>query len=262
MVKDLAYQYFGVVLQYLRINSLSDYYSSEILNDIIPVSWKPLILKKLTDLICNRAVFIFGAGPSLEESVHRVKRFHRLATFISANGATKLLLENSIAPHIVVTDLDGNIEAIVESLRRGSIVVVHGHGDNILSILKYVPKFRGNVIGTTQLIPWDNLMNFGGFTDGDRALYLALYFGARKIVMLGMDFGDVVGKYSKPWLKEHVKIWDVKRKKFLIAKELIEKAAEKFKDKVEIYIAPQNVEDIKYVLEVKYDNLDSIIGKN
>ena len=262
MVKDLAYQYFGIVLKNLRINSLNDYYSSEILNDIIPGPWRELVLKKLTDLICNKTVFIFGAGPSLEESIYEIKHFYSSVTFISANGATEFLLKNSILPHIVVTDLDGNIEAIEESLRRGSVIVVHGHGDNILNILKYVPKFKGNVIGTTQLIPWGSLVNFGGFTDGDRALYLALYFGARKIVMFGMDFGDIVGRYSKPWLKKNVKIWGVKRKKFLIAKELIEKAAGKFKDKVEIYIAPRNVENIKYVLEIKYGSLGSIIGKN
>ena len=40
-------------------------------------------------------------------------------------------------------------------------------------------------------------MNFGGFTDGDRCVFLAEYFNASKIVLIGMDFGQEIGKYSK-----------------------------------------------------------------
>ena len=39
--------------------------------------------------------------------------------------------------------------------------------------------------------------NFGGFTDGDRCVFLANHFKAKKIILLGMDFGTRIGKYSK-----------------------------------------------------------------
>lgn len=262
MFKEINLQYYGTILRYLKINTLEDYRCSEILNDILPSAWNILVLKTLKDIIYGKKVFIFGAGPSLKESVVRVKRFYGKAVFIAANGASEALIEKNIIPNIVVTDLDGKIEPILKALTYGSIIVVHGHGDNVLKILKYVPKFRGKVLGTTQLIPWGYLENYGGFTDGDRALYLALHFGAKKIFLFGMDFGNVVGKYSKPWLKNHVKIWDTKKKKFLIAKVLIENAAKHYRGKVEIFIVPKNVENIKYVLEIKYDRLNNIMRKN
>ncbi len=262
MFKDINLQYYGTVLKHLKINTLEDYRCSEILNDIIPSTWNALVLKTLKDLIYGKKVFIFGAGPSLEESILKVKLFYGEAVFIAANGASEALIERNIIPNVIVTDIDGRIEPILKALAYGSIIVVHGHGDNILKVLKYVPKFKGKVLGTTQLIPWGYLENYGGFTDGDRALYLALHFGAKKIFLFGMDFGNIVGKFSKPWLKNHVKVWDMKKKKFLIAKALIENAAKHYRDKVEIFIVPRNAENIKYVLEVKYDRLGSVVRKN
>ncbi len=35
------------------------------------------------------------------------------------------------------------------------------------------------------------LYNFGGFTDGDRAVFLAHHFGSRSIQLLGFDFENV-----------------------------------------------------------------------
>jgi uncharacterized Rossmann fold enzyme len=90
--------------------------------------------------------------------------------------------------------------ALQNSEKRGAIMVVHAHGDNIDMIKKMVPKFR-KVVGTTQVMPLANVHNFGGFTDGDRAVFLAEEFGAKKVVLVGMDLGDSIGKYSK----EHVK---------------------------------------------------------
>jgi hypothetical protein len=43
-----------------------------------------------------------------------------------------------------------------------------------------------------------NIYNFGGFTDGDRALFFAVELGAKIIILAGMDFGGVVTKYSRP----------------------------------------------------------------
>ena len=59
-----------------------------------------------------------------------------------------------------------------------------------------VRKFS-NVIGSTQTKSFGKMENFGGFTDGDRCVFLAEYFNAKKIVLIGMDFGREIGKYSK-----------------------------------------------------------------
>ena len=66
------------------------------------------------------------------------------------------------------------------------------------SLEDYVEKFEGGTIGTTQIDPSDfkNLYNFGGFTDGDRAVFLASHFKAKKIFLIGFDFDGKMGKYS------------------------------------------------------------------
>ena len=57
-------------------------------------------------------------------------------------------------------------------------------------------KKMKNCIGTTQTNPFNKIQNFGGFTDGDRGVFLASYFNAKKIILFGMDFGNQIGKFS------------------------------------------------------------------
>lgn len=166
------------------------------------------LIRILSKKLKGKRVNIFGAGPSLG----KIKKFSA-GVNISADGATSFLLENKIIPDVVVTDLDGNLEDILKASEFGSIIVVHAHGDNIPQ-LEYVSKFK-QFIGTTQIEPFDKIYNFGGFTDGDRAVFLAEHFGARKITLYGFDFKGE-SRYSPSPCDEK------KRKKFSWAKRLIE----------------------------------------
>jgi uncharacterized Rossmann fold enzyme len=130
---------------------------------------------------------IIGHGPYLEETLERVELE---GTIISADGATTSLLDIGVVPEIIVTDLDGDVEDEIESNFRGSIAAIHAHGDNMDSVRKYVPLFPGLITPTVQCRPFGNLYNFGGFTDGDRAVMLALHFGARRINLVGFDFDN------------------------------------------------------------------------
>lgn len=118
-----------------------------------------------------------------------------------ANGAVQALIENKIKPDIVVTDLDGNLLSLREAARLGAVMVVHAHGDNIDILKKMIPKFH-RLIGTTQVMPTENVYNFGGFTDGDRCVFLAEEFRAKQILLIGMEFGRHVGRYSKNTAKD------------------------------------------------------------
>jgi uncharacterized Rossmann fold enzyme len=106
-------------------------------------------------------------------------------------------------------------------------MVVHAHGDNIDMIKKLVPKFR-KVLGTTQVMPLENVHNFGGFTDGDRAVFLAEEFGAKNIVLVGMDLGNAIGKYSK----EKVKDPELKKQKMKAGRRLLEALAQRSHSKL------------------------------
>ena len=80
-------------------------------------------------------------------------------------------------------------------------MVVHAHGNNMENIKKYVPVLE-NILGSTQSIPLENVYNFGGFTDGDRCVFLAVKLGAKNIFIAGMDFGKIITRYSRPNIKE------------------------------------------------------------
>ncbi len=106
---------------------------------------------------------------------------------IAAGSACSLLIEKGIWPDIVVTDLDGDVRDQVEANEKGAIVVIHAHGDNMNALKEWVPRFRGQVFGTTQVEPRGNIHNFGGFTDGDRAVFLAAHFGVDRVLLQGFD---------------------------------------------------------------------------
>jgi uncharacterized Rossmann fold enzyme len=74
-----------------------------------------------------------------------------------------------------------------------------------------------NCIGTTQTEPFNKIQNFGGFTDGDRGVFLASYFDAKKIILFGMDFGTRIGKFSNTKKSDR----KIKLKKLKIAKDLL-----------------------------------------
>ena len=150
--------------------------------------------KQLQNMIENKIIFIIGAGPSLSKSLKYVKKCKNV-TIIVADGAVRGLLEKNIKPNILVTDLDGDLNSIRKIGRTKIPILVHAHGDNY-DKLEIVQEFS-NVVGTTQTKTFAKMENFGGFTDGDRCVFLAEYFNASKIVLIGMDFGQEIGKYSK-----------------------------------------------------------------
>lgn len=188
----------------------------------------PLTIEKLqTKIHYKKPVndyIVFGAGPSLKNNIKEIKKRRKLTEniLIAADGATTALLEENITPDIIVTDLDGKIDDLLLSNQKDSIFIVHAHGDNAENIQKYTPLLK-NVLGTTQSTPHGNLYNFAGFTDGDRAIFLALALGANKITLAGMDFGEYVTKYSRPNIKKDIEPADeIKQKKLKYAEKLVE----------------------------------------
>ena len=168
-----------------------DTQSAKLLNSLLQKKTPSIGIR---DLIKDKPVFVIGAGPSLPSCISILKR-HKKITKIVADGATKAIIENGLRPDIVVTDLDGDIKSLKKAGRTNTIMVVHAHGDNSERI--NLVKYFKNCIGTTQTKPIGIINNFGGFTDGDRCVFLANHFKAKKIVLLGMDFGTRIGKYSK-----------------------------------------------------------------
>ncbi len=164
-------------------------------------------LADLRGIISGMDVAVCGNAPSLASEIDSIMPEHLV---IAADGATTVLMANRIIPDVIVTDLDGTIEDIIAASEKGSFVVVHAHGDNIPAVRSVVPRLRGTrVLGTTQSEPFDDIHNFGGFSDGDRCAFLAKASGAASVTLFGFDYDDPA-------------VNDVKKKKLGWAKRLIE----------------------------------------
>ncbi|MFX0003166.1 MAG: 6-hydroxymethylpterin diphosphokinase MptE-like protein [Candidatus Hodarchaeota archaeon] len=197
------------------------------------------ILNSFREIISSKsAIMIYGCGPSLEKTIGNILKTKGLKYFnkfinLTADGASVLLKEKGIKIDAIFTDLDG----ITKSEFYYTVFnIVHAHGDNI-KILKLfkneIIEFE-NIIGTTQVEPLANLINSGGFTDGDRILYLihTLLSSYQKLFLVGMDFGNVIGKYSKLNLKRNQRANSEKIKKLKYARDLIKWLRPRIKNEI------------------------------
>ena len=203
---------------------------------------------KLTNLIRGKTVVVIGSGPSLSRDISKIGTLSKL-TKIAADSSTKILVENQIIPEVIVTDLDGDENTLKKLAKTNSIFVVHAHGDNIEKI-SVANKFK-HWIGTTQSTPFDKIQNFGGFTDGDRAVFLASHFRAEKIILIGMDFGDKIGRYSNTKKSER----KIKLKKLKTGKKLLEWLPTFTNSELFTTSKP-----IKGFTKISFKDLDSIIS--
>ena len=235
------------ILKDFGYSGKKDTQSCKLLDSLLP---KKTRIAEIKDLIEKKPVFVVGAGPSLPSSISILKK-HKKITKIVADGATKAIIENGLKPDIVVTDLDGDIKSLKKAGRTNTIMVVHAHGDNSEKI-HLVKNFK-NCIGTTQTKPLGKIHNFGGFTDGDRCVFLANHFKAKKIILLGMDFGTRIGKYSKSTVVNRT----IKIKKLRRGKKLLEWLAQKSESKL------YSTTKIRGFTKINFQDIDNIIaGKN
>ena len=175
--------------------------AAELLSDLI----KEDMSEDLKNILGEKDVVICGGAPTLQNEVKEIKD----EVVIAADGATSVLLKNGIIPDIIVTDLDGILGDLIYANRLGSFMIVHAHGDNIEVLKKIVPQLT-RVLGTTQSKPFNIIYNFGGFTDGDRCVFIAKSFNARKIKLLGFNYDDP-------------NVTEIKKKKLVWARKLISK---------------------------------------
>ncbi|MBR4397446.1 MAG: DUF115 domain-containing protein, partial [Methanobrevibacter sp.] len=159
----------------------------------------------------------------LKKHISFVKENYDLDKYllVSADGATTAMLEDGLVPDIVATDLDGRMADLLAANSLGSYFVIHAHGNNEELIENWTTSFD-KILGTTQAAPIGHLYNFGGFTDGDRAMYFTLALGVKEMVLAGMDFGTIVTKYSRPNIEGETGPADeIKTKKLIFAERLL-----------------------------------------
>lgn len=133
-------------------------------------------------------VAIAGAADTLSDELDVADAAN---VVFAASTAADVLDDAGITVDLLVTDLDKNPETARAYTQAGIPVAAHAHGDNIPLVREHVPTFdTSNILGTTQAAPIDAVYNVGGFTDGDRAAFLADHLGAEELVFPGWDFDD------------------------------------------------------------------------
>ena len=133
-------------------------------------------------------VAVVGAAPSLSEEVGRVAHVDRV---FAASTAADVVREAGFGIDLLVTDLDKNPETAERLTEGGTPVAAHAHGDNVPLVEEWVPRLDpAHTLATTQASPVGAVYNFGGFTDGDRAAFLADELGAAELRFVGWEFDD------------------------------------------------------------------------
>ncbi|MCI4325668.1 MAG: DUF115 domain-containing protein [Thermoplasmata archaeon] len=151
----------------------------------------------------GREAVVVGLGPGAgAPPLHLLPPSPLPRVVLAADGAAERCLAAGIVPDLIVTDLDGPVASEVTANARGTLVVVHAHGDNVPALVQWVPEFSGPLAGSWSGPPTPELMDVGGFTDGDRATYLAEAAGATRVLLWGFDFerteeADVVQRERK-----------------------------------------------------------------
>lgn len=234
----------------LDIDENEDQRSQMILSDLLRENEKlqppDLTKRRLRDIIKGSYCLIAGGGSSLEDAVPLIKKrmkdiiedHSEEPILITADGATSLLLRSELIPDIIVTDLDGGMKDQIHCLEKGSIMVVHAHGDNIDRMKEVVPRLHGEVIGSTQRDPGDDeyLLNHGGFTDGDRAVMISIHLGADHVCIYGFDLDRPSPKITDGGSRRPLTANEdtVKSKKLRIAREILDTVDRKRLEIIEI----------------------------
>ncbi len=243
MISGWEKRYFSI-LKEMNYSEKKDKESALILDSILK---KTDTIEKIRKIIQGKTVFVIGSGPSLSIAIPKLKKLEK-SIKIAADSSLKPLVDNGIIPDIIVTDLDGNEDTIKKISKTKSIFVIHAHGDNIEK-LQMVKKMK-NCIGTTQTNPFNKVQNFGGFTDGDRGVFLASYFKAKKIILFGMDFGNQIGKFSNTKKSDR----ETKLKKLEIGRDLLIWLSTITKS--ELFTTSKPIEGFR---KIPYKDLDIII---
>lgn len=149
-------------------------------------------------------VTVLGAAATPDEALALAEKG---GVIIAADGSVGAL--NSYHQLVcVVSDFDGG-EYLETAAKAGVPIVAHGHGDNQAYVSEALVKWAGFesppqlILSHQTTLVHHGAHNFGGFTDGDRAVCFALAMGVKKenITLVGFSL-NTVGRWSATTVPE------------------------------------------------------------
>jgi 2-amino-4-hydroxy-6-hydroxymethyldihydropteridine diphosphokinase len=162
------------------------------LRSLLPAEARTEPIARCRARIEGREAVVVGLAPGAgAPPLHLLPPTDRHRVVLASDGAAARCLAASIVPDVIVTDLDGPVASELTANARGALVVVHAHADNVPALERWVSEFSGSLAGSWAGPPTPELIDLGGFTDGDRAAYLAEAVGASRVLLWGFDFERV-----------------------------------------------------------------------
>ncbi|MHA1724360.1 MAG: 6-hydroxymethylpterin diphosphokinase MptE-like protein [Promethearchaeota archaeon] len=217
------------------------------------------ILHSFHDMLAKQQnIIIYGCGPTLEMTIKGLEAIDGMPLLkntanLAADGAAIFLEEKNIPITAIFTDLDG---ITPKEFEFAQYIIVHAHGDNIDKLEQFkeaIINFH-NIIGTTQIEPTENLVNPGGFTDGDRILFFLrpLLQSYHELFLIGMDFDDIIGRYSKPFFQTNQEAHPIKKKKLKYGLKLVEWVLKKMDNEIYFVNSAVRIRDFKKISLVQF----------
>ena len=167
-------------------------------------------LLQLQERFISRPVTVLGAAAEADDVRAAVQDGHGI---IAADGAVGALTEIEFseiawgALQCIVSDADGEAAHLAMAAERGVPFVLHAHGDNLdnWNELLDVLHFNGTPLILTHQTPEHilGMHNPGGFTDGDRAVCLALSLNVLPSQLTLRGFRtDIIGRWTGATIPE------------------------------------------------------------
>lgn len=211
--------------------------SARRLRALLPPAARADPLARIERRVAGREAVIVGLAPRAgPPPLWRLPSAPAGRVLVAADGAAAVLADAGFTPDLVVTDLDGPVEAEVAANAKGALVLVHAHGDNLPALERWVPEFGRELAGSWAGAPSDGLIDVGGFTDGDRAAYLLEHVGARRVLLWGFAFDETE--------EEDAALRAAKLKKLLWAERLLSELAAVARCPIERWLADGSISPV------------------
>jgi len=139
------------ILDYFGFSRDDDEKAAKILSDILANTHPRDDVSELEHLIRGKKCIVAGNAPTLRDDIKKTD--FSGAVLITADAASSVLYRLGHRPDAIVSDIDGMDDDFLEMNKKGTILVLHAHGDNIPLVKNWVPKVEGKIVGTTQSTP-------------------------------------------------------------------------------------------------------------
>ena len=165
---------------------------------------------RLQERLISRPVTVLGAAAEASDVRAAVQDGHGI---IAADGAVGVLTEIDFseiawdALQCIVSDADGDSNHLAMAAERGVPFVLHAHGDNTGNWKELIDvlHFNNTPLILTHQTPERilGMHNPGGFTDGDRAVCLALSMNVspNQLTLRGFRT-DIIGRWTGATIPE------------------------------------------------------------